>query len=420
MIKLDRWRGRSSKDIFNKFYINMTNNIIKFLTAGHVDDGKSTLIGKLLYETDSLYEDQIESIKNLNRGEIDFSLFVEGLESERRQKITIDVAYRYFDYGNNKFIIADAPGHEQYTKNMAVAAANSDIAVILIDANDGVKTQTIRHSYICHLFGIKKFIIAINKMDLVDYNQNIFDKIKRDYLAKIAELKIEDIDFVPISAIESDNIIENSSNINWYEGKTLLDLLLTAKNEQKQSQSSRFLVQNVLKSENKRFYQGKLFGKELKVGDEINIYPAQSKSKVKDIIFNSKTNLTIILEDEIDIDRGAIFAKEEVKFGHKFGADLIWFSNKIFNSNDSKSYYIKINHNYLEAKISQINHLIDLDNSCYIENSQIQQNQINDVEILLSGNVAFDYFSGNKFTGSFLLIDKNDNETLAVGIITRF
>jgi sulfate adenylyltransferase subunit 1 len=420
MIKLDRWRGRSSKDIFNKFYINMTNNIIKFLTAGHVDDGKSTLIGKLLYETDSLYEDQIESIKNLNRGEIDFSLFVEGLESERRQKITIDVAYRYFDYGNNKFIIADAPGHEQYTKNMAVAAANSDIAVILIDANDGVKTQTIRHSYICHLFGIKKFIIAINKMDLVDYDQNIFDKIKRDYLAKIAELKIEGIDFVPISAIESDNIIENSPNINWYEGKTLLDLLLTAKNEQKQSQSSRFLVQNVLKSENKRFYQGKLFGKELKVGDEINIYPAQSKSKVKDIIFNSKTNLTIILEDEIDIDRGAIFAKEEVKFGHKFGADLIWFSNKIFNSNDSKSYYIKINHNYLEAKISQINHLIDLDNSCYIENSQIQQNQINDVEILLSGNVAFDYFSGNKFTGSFLLIDKNDNETLAVGIITRF
>lgn len=398
----------------------MTNNIIKFLTAGHVDDGKSTLIGKLLYETDSLYEDQIESIKNLNRGEIDFSLFVEGLESERRQKITIDVAYRYFDYGNNKFIIADAPGHEQYTKNMAVAAANSDIAVILIDANDGVKTQTIRHSYICHLFGIKKFIIAINKMDLVDYDQNIFDKIKRDYLAKIAELKIEGIDFVPISAIESDNIIENSPNINWYEGKTLLDLLLTAKNEQKQSQSSRFLVQNVLKSENKRFYQGKLFGKELKVGDEINIYPAQSKSKVKDIIFNSKTNLTIILEDEIDIDRGAIFAKEEVKFGHKFGADLIWFSNKIFNSNDSKSYYIKINHNYLEAKISQINHLIDLDNSCYIENSQIQQNQINDVEILLSRNVAFDYFSGNKFTGSFLLIDKNDNETLAVGIITRF
>lgn len=398
----------------------MTNNIIKFLTAGHVDDGKSTLIGKLLYETNSLYEDQIESIKNLNQGEIDFSLFVEGLESERRQKITIDVAYRYFDYDNNKFIIADAPGHEQYTKNMAVAAANSDIAVILIDAKDGVKTQTIRHSYICHLFGIKKFIIAINKMDLVNYDQNIFDKIKQDYLGKIAELKIENINFVPISAIESDNIIENSPNINWYKGKTLLDLLLAAQNEQKQSQSSRFLVQNVLKSENKRFYQGKLFGKELKISDEINIYPAQLKSKIKDIIFNSKTNLTIILKDDIDIDRGAIFAKEEIKFGHKFGADLIWFSNKNFNSHDAKSYYIKINHNYLEAKISQINHLIDLDNSCYIENSQIQQNQINDVEILLSGKVAFDYFSDNKFTGSFLLIDKNDNETLAVGIITRF
>ncbi|MDB2550612.1 GTP-binding protein [Rickettsiales bacterium] len=398
----------------------MTNNIIKFLTAGHVDDGKSTLIGKLLYDTNSLYEDQIESIKNLNQGEIDFSLFVEGLESERRQKITIDVAYRYFDYENNKFIIADAPGHEQYTKNMAVAAANSNIAVILIDAADGVKTQTIRHSYICHLFGIKKFIIAINKMDLVDYDQKIFEKIKQDYLAKITELKIEDIDFVPISAINSDNIITNSPNITWYDGKTLLDLLLESTNEQKQSDSSRFLIQNVLKSNNERFYQGKLFGNALKIGDKIDIYPAQLQSKIKDINFNSKTNLTIILEDDVDIDRGAIFAKEKIKFGNKFGADLIWFSNKNFNSKDSNSYHIKINHNYLEAKILQINHLIDLDNSCYVENSLIKQNQINDVDILLSGNVAFDYFSDNKFTGSFLLIDKNDNETLGVGLITRF
>ncbi len=214
-------------------------------------------------------------------------------------------------------------------KNMAVAAANSDIAVILIDAVDGVKTQTIRHSYICHLFGIKKFIIAINKMDLVDYNQNIFEKIKQDYLAKITELKIEDIDFVPISAINSDNIITNSSNIAWYDGKTLLDLLLESTSEQRQSNSSRFLVQNILKSQNERFYQGKLFGKNLKIGDEINIYPAESKSKIKDINFNSKTNLTIILEDDIDIDRGAIFAKEQIKFGNKFGADLICFLIKI-------------------------------------------------------------------------------------------
>jgi sulfate adenylyltransferase large subunit len=397
----------------------MTNNIIKFLTAGHVDDGKSTLIGKLLYDTNSLYEDQIESIKNLNKGEIDFSLFVEGLESERRQKITIDVAYRYFDYENNKFIIADAPGHEQYTKNMAVAAANSDIAVILIDAVDGVKTQTIRHSYICYLFGIRKFIIAINKMDLVNYDQNIFEKIKQDYLAKISELKIINIDFVPISAIASDNIIANSNETNWYDGKTLLNLLLEAKNTEKQSDSSRFLVQNVLKSGNDRLYQGKLFGQDLKIGDQLNIYPAESQAKIKDVISNSKTNLTIILKDDLDIDRGAIFAKEKVKFGNKFGADLIWFSNKKFDINSANSFYIKINHNYLEAKITSINHLIDLDKSCYVENKEITQNQINDVEILLSGNVAFDYFSDNKFTGSFLLIDNNDNETLAVGLVTR-
>ncbi len=395
----------------------MTNNIIKFLTAGHVDDGKSTLIGKLLYETDSISDDQIESIKNLGNGKIDYSLFVEGLESERRQKITIDVAYRYFSYQNQKFIIADSPGHEQYTKNMAVAAANSDVAVILIDAIDGVQSQTIRHSYISYLFGIKNFIIAINKMDLVDYKQEVFEQIKTEFLDKISKLEIKNINFVPISALNSDNLIKLSSNTLWYQEKSLLDLLYQTKIVANKEIESRFLVQNVLKHQNKRFYQGKLLGKKLEINDKITIFPSEYQTIIKDIIFNSETNLSINLEDDFDIDRGVVFAKNQIKFSDNFVANLIWFSNKKLDLSSQNNCYIRINHNYFEAIINKINHSINIDNLSKQQNALIEQNQINNVEILLSQKVAFDPFIDNKFTGSFLLIDKNDNETLAVGLI---
>jgi small GTP-binding protein len=209
----------------------MSNKIIKFLTAGNVDDGKSTLIGRLLYDTQSLYSDQIEDIKKTSslqddNGEIDFSLFVDGLSSERSQKITIDVAYRYFSYQGGRFIIADAPGHEEYTRNMAVAASNSDIAIILIDATKGIKTQTVRHSYIASLFGIKHIIVAVNKMDAVYFDPYIFENISEQYLKKVKSLGFETIEIVPISAKLGENIVHKSQNMLWYKGKTIIHHLL--------------------------------------------------------------------------------------------------------------------------------------------------------------------------------------------------
>ena len=395
----------------------MTNNIIKFLTAGSVDDGKSTLIGKLLYDTNSIYHDQIDQIKELGNGEIDYSLFVEGLESERRQKITIDVAYRYFTYSDRKFIIADSPGHEQYTRNMAVAAANSDIAVILIDAKSGVRTQTIRHSYIAHLFGIKDFIIAVNKMDSVLYSQEIFAEIRKDYLHKSPFLSNANISFIPISATKSDNIIALSNKTNWYQDKSLLDLLLSVVVKPKNQNNTRILVQNVLKYNNERLYQAKLVSGSAVIGDKITVYPSKKTTIIKDIVKATDTNLSIMLEQEIDIDRGSIFAKEAINFTNKFKANLIWFSDKIYKREHYNSYAIKINHNYLDANIFQINHKVNIDHMSNMNKEQIEQNDVVNVDILLAQNTAFDQFSCSKYTGSFLLVDKNDNETLAVGLI---
>lgn len=360
------------------------NNIIKFLTAGSVDDGKSTLIGKLLYDTGSIYDDQIDQIKELGNGEIDYSLFVEGLESERRQKITIDVAYRYFTHGNSKFIIADSPGHEQYTKNMAVAAANSDIAVILIDAKSGVKTQTVRHSYIAHLFGIKHFIIAVNKMDSVLYSQEILKSIKKKYINKTSFLVDRDISFIPISATKSDNIITLSKNTPWHKDKSLLDLLLSVKIKPKGQNNTRILIQNVIKHENSRLYQAKLVSGSATIGDKVMVYPSQKQAIITNIIKASDTNLSIVLNHDIDIDRGSIFADNKINFTDKLSADLIWFSDKIYKKENYHSYAIKINHNYIDASIFQINHKININNISHINANQIEQNDIVNIDILLA------------------------------------
>jgi len=401
----------------------MTNNIIKFTTAGHVDDGKSTLIGRLLYDTGSLYDDQIEQIKKLSDKDIDYSLFVEGLESERKQKITIDVAYRYFSHNDTKFIIADAPGHDQYTKNMAVAAANSDIVVILIDAVDGVKTQTIRHSYIANSFGIKNFIILVNKMDLVDYSEFIFDKIKNDYLSKIEDIGINNSYFIPISAINGDNIVKKSSNMDWYKGKLFLNHLSSVNLELENVISKRFLVQNVIKHEDERYYQGKSIGKKISIGDEVKIYPANQNATIKDIIYASENNISISLNKNIDIDRGAIFSDSkidsEITFDDKLTADLIWFSDKKLKIGGIQEILVKINHNLLQAKISKINHLISIDDLSKNHGDFIEQNQIANIDISFSEKTAFDLFENNHHAGSFLIIDKNSNETLACGLITN-
>ncbi len=413
--------------------------MIRFLTAGNVDDGKSSLIGRLLYDSDSLFEDQIEEVKRSTdesfNGELDFSLFLDGLISERKQRITIDVAYRYFSYDNKKFIIADAPGHEQYTRNMAVAAANSDIIVILVDATKKVKSQTIRHSYIASLFGIKKAIIAVNKMDLVNYSQGVFNEIKEDYLEKTKDLKFEDIDFVPVSSINGENVVKGSENMKWFDGKTILNHLNSENNTVVSNDFDlRILVQNVLKYDNKRLYQGFVSSGKIKVGDQIAIYPSQKYAKVTKIVKSSQEvakavvgeAISFELDDEIDLERGGVVTlaqnNDKIILSNKLNANIIWFDEKAFNRKgfSHSDLIIKISHNYLQASIDKLHNVIDLSNvsnDWQSKNDAISLNQIANVDINLSGKIAFDKFSDNKFNGSFLLIDSITNETVACGII---
>lgn len=413
--------------------------MIRFLTAGNVDDGKSSLIGRLLYDSDSLFEDQIEEVKRSTddafNGDLDFSLFLDGLISERKQRITIDVAYRYFSYNNKKFIIADAPGHEQYTRNMAVAAANSDVIVILIDATKKVKSQTIRHSYIASLFGIKKAIIAINKMDLVGYDQEVFNDIKNDYLEKAKDLKFETIDFVPVSSINGENVVKGSENMKWFDGKTILSHLDSDQEIVTNDNSDlRLLVQNVLKHEDTRLYQGFVASGSLKIGDKVALYPSQKQAKVTKIIKSAKEvdnanindAIAFELDSDIDLERGGVatLAKESKSliFSDKLNANIIWFAETSFDRKGSshRELTIKISHNHLQASIDKLHNVIDLSNisnDWQFENGIVNLNQIANVDISLSSNVAFDKFVDNKHNGSFLLIDSITNETVACGII---
>lgn len=421
----------------------MSQEIIKFLTAGNVDDGKSTLIGRLLFDTNSLFLDQIEEVKNSTSKdfdqELDFSLFLDGLTSERSQKITIDVAYRYFSYLDKKFIIADSPGHEQYTRNMAVGASNSDIIIILIDAtkkHQAVGVQTLRHSYIASLFGIKNVIVAVNKMDLVNYDYQIFDEIRKNYLEKTNSLDFEDVVFVPINARRGDNVVKKSDAIDWYQGKTLIEYLLETKPNNHLQQQVRLQIQNLVKHKDQRYYQAFLSSGTFKIDDELVVFPNKDKVKIKKIIHSAKDvkkaqsnqSIAISFDKEIDLDRGAVLCNldNQAYFANHFIANLIWFSKDNFNLRNSQELLVNINHNYLRAKINKINYVIDvydlinLGNARNYQAQEINLNQIANIEINLASQVAFDLFNGNKYTGSFLLIDNNTNETLGCGIIENF
>jgi sulfate adenylyltransferase large subunit len=410
----------------------MTQEIIKFLTAGNVDDGKSTLIGKLLYDTDSLYEDQIAEVKkstdnSFKGGSLDFSLFLDGLLSERSQKITIDVAYRYFSYGERKFIIADAPGHEQYTKNMAVAAANSNISIILIDVKKGIKTQTIRHSYIAHLFGIKNIIVAVNKMDLVDFDQKVFEDLKKDYLDKVKDLGFESIDFVPISAIGGDNIVKTNPDISWYQGKSIMEYLIAIQASRSDENITRLQIQNVIKDDPKRYYQGLLSSGVLNVGDDVMTYQGRKQAKIVKIIHSSQEvqsasagdSILVEIDKDVDLDRGGLISGLENKpyFAGSFGAYIVWFSDRQFDIDNQDEYIIKLNHGYIRVNIDSISHLVNIENLQKERGTTIKQNHIAHVNLSLAKDVVFDLFKTNQKTGSFFLINKNTNETLACGII---
>lgn len=422
--------------------------LCRFITCGSVDDGKSTLIGRMLYDSKMLFEDQILSLekdsKKLgNAGEkLDFALLVDGLASEREQGITIDVAYRFFTSEKRKFIIADTPGHEQYTRNMATGASTADIAIILIDARKGVLTQTKRHSYIVSLLGIKQFIIAINKMDLVDFRQDIFDDICKSYEEILPYLKnYENIQthFVPISALDGDNIASKSIHTPWYNGKTLSELLDTLPITADFNDEFIMSVQYVNRPHlNFRGFCGSIASGKISVGDEIMILPSLKTSKIKEIITPDIKNLkvldkneniqssknasfpsaiTLTLEDEIDISRGDVIVSKNhgLEISNSFKAMMIWMSEAKFSL--SGNYLIKIANLTTSITFEKIDFKKDINTFEESQSDELKLNDIAKCTLRLSKKTALAAYKDNKTLGSFIIIDRYSNETLAAGMV---
>jgi sulfate adenylyltransferase subunit 1 len=429
--------------------------ICRFITCGSVDDGKSTLIGRLLYDSKMIFEDQLKAIekdskKHGTTGEkIDLALLVDGLASEREQGITIDVAYRFFSTERRKFIIADTPGHEQYTRNMATGASNADIAIILIDARAGVLTQTKRHSYIVSLLGIKNIIVAINKMDLVNFSQEIYNKIvqqyKNDVLSKLPSQKsLLQIKFIPISALDGDNILTNSKRCNWYQESPLMELLDTmplVSYDSILNNHFRFPVQYVNRPHlNFRGFCGTIVSGTIKIGDYITVLPSKKQSKVKSIVSSNIKELrpkskdeivestgeafapmavTLTLEDEIDISRGDMIVKtdELPHISKTFKVMLVWMSEKSMQIGNS--YVIKRATSVINGVFENINYKKNINTFEELETNQLELNDIAECTLKLDRFIAVDTYEVNRYTGSFIVIDRYTNETVGAGMISE-
>jgi len=422
--------------------------ICRFITCGSVDDGKSTLIGRLLYDSKMIFEDQLAAIEKDSKksgttgDKIDLALLVDGLASEREQGITIDVAYRFFSTERRKFIIADTPGHEQYTRNMATGASTADIAIILIDARQGILTQTKRHSYIASLLGIKNLVVAINKMDLVDFSQDVFENIKRDYKEIIPNLPHNEdlnIEFIPISALDGDNILTNTPKAPWYDGLPLMELLDTISIHEKQNNSFRLPVQYVVRPHlNFRGFSGTIASGSVKVGDEITVLPSRKTSKVKSIVSNEIKDLrpigkdetvetipkafapmatTITLEDEIDISRGDMIVKSTdiPKVSNHLTAMVVWMDETPLTLN--QNYVIKRATSVLNGAFNSIEFKKNINTFEEDKASKLELNDIAKVTLSLDREIAVDPYHENRYTGSFIIIDKYTNTTVGAGMI---
>jgi len=407
--------------------------LLRLLTCGSVDDGKSTLIGRLLHDAQMIYEDQLEAIKkdSIKSGttgeELDLALLVDGLQAEREQGITIDVAYRYFSTDKRKFIIADTPGHEQYTRNMATGASTADLAIILIDARHGVLTQTKRHSFIASLLGIKHVIVAINKMDLVDYSEDRFNEIKEDYLQFSAQLNLGDIQFAPLSALKGINTIEKSELTPWYQGKPLMEMLETVEASQdKNLEDFRLPVQYVNRPNlNFRGFCGTIASGIIKPGDKITALPSGKSSTVKAIVtFEGELEegfagqaITLTLNDEIDISRGDMIVKADnaPDTSSAFKAHIVWMAEE--HLAPGKLVDIKLGSKLASGSIQSIDHLIDVNTLAKTNADHLELNSIASCTVHLNQSIAFDNYSENKATGSFIIIDRLTNVTVGAGMI---
>ncbi len=422
--------------------------MLRFITCGSVDDGKSTLIGRLLYDSKMIFEDHLNALKNDSRRygtaseeEFDFALLVDGLQSEREQGITIDVAYRFFSTEKRKYIIADTPGHEQYTRNMVTGASTADLAIILIDARKGVLTQTRRHSFLVSLLGIRNLVIAINKMDLVGYSQKRFEEIVTDYRLMYEKLRFslpyksfhQQIDFIPISALRGDNVVGKSSKISWYEGEALLPYLDSVQIDRGEFESFRFPVQYVNRAHpDFRGYAGTVASGTIHPGDRVRVYPSQKAATVHNIVppvnpeqakmkalqeARAPMAVTLTLQEDLDISRGDLIIREgenEPYLGHSFEAMLVWMDETPWKS---REYLLKLYSREVPARVGTVLFKRDVNSWEKTTTQSLELNDIARVRIDLEEEVAFDLYEGSKRTGAFILIDRISHETVAAGMI---
>lgn len=420
-------------DILSYLEQHEKKDLLRFLTCGSVDDGKSTLIGRLLHDSKMIYEDQLAAITKDSKkvgttgDKVDLALLVDGLQSEREQGITIDVAYRYFSTDKRKFIIADTPGHEQYTRNMVTGASTCDMAIILVDARAGVKTQTKRHSFLASLLGIKHVIVAVNKMDLMDFSEEVYNTIREDYLKFSQQLNIPDIQFVPMSALDGDNVVNKSPKTPWYQGETLMTMLETTQVQKDNNVDDfRFPVQYVNRPNlNFRGFAGTVVSGQISKGDAVTTLPSGKQSKVKAIInfegeqdsAHTPLTTTLTLEDEIDISRGDMIVKTDNLPLHSTGfkTHLVWMSEAPMMPN--KQYGFKFATKFVPGSVSSIDHLIDVNTMEQTKGVHMNLNEIGVAEIKLTQPVACDPYEKNRTTGAFIIIDRLTNGTVGAGMI---
>ncbi len=424
-----------SQDILAYLAQHERKELLRFLTCGNVDDGKSTLIGRLLHDSKMIYEDHLETITRDSKkvgttgDDIDLALLVDGLQAEREQGITIDVAYRYFSTTKRKFIIADTPGHEQYTRNMATGASTCDLAIILVDARHGVEDQTRRHSYIASLLGIRHLVVAINKMDLKDYDEKVYNEIKDDYLAFAKQINLDtsSLYFVPMSALKGDNVVNRSEHTHWYAGQTLMEILESVDvSGDLNDRAMRFPVQYVNRPNlNFRGFAGTLASGSLRKGDAITVLPSGKSSQIKSIVtFDGELEqaiagqaITLTLEDEIDISRGDLIvsAQDTVRSSDHFEAMLVWMGEEPLLP--GKRYDFKRATSYIPGNISAIEHRVDVNTLAQNTVSSLQLNEIGRVQISLDAPLALDDYQANRTTGAFIVIDRLTNITVGAGMI---
>lgn len=424
-----------SEDILAYLAQHERKELLRFLTCGNVDDGKSTLIGRLLHDSKMIYEDHLEAITKDSKkvgttgDDIDLALLVDGLQAEREQGITIDVAYRYFSTAKRKFIIADTPGHEQYTRNMATGASTCDLAIILIDARYGVQTQTRRHSFIASLLGIKHIVVAVNKMDLKDFDQGVFEQIKADYLAFAEKIGLRPttLEFVPMSALKGDNVVNKSERSPWYTGQSLMEILESVEVAgDRNFDDLRFPVQYVNRPNlNFRGFAGTLASGIVRKGDEVMALPSGKTSKVKSIVtFEGELEhagpgqaITLTLEDEIDVSRGdmLVHADNRPQVSDSFEAMLVWLGEEPMLP--GKKYDIKRATSYVPGSIPSIVHRVDVNTLEQGAASELKLNEIGRVKVALDAPIALDGYEYNRTTGAFIVIDRLTNGTVGAGMI---